>query len=139
MRSPTAEREAQERLDHARTRSLAPSVVAPSAADADGAVADKPLFGPYLADHECTHGRLPGDRSEPCGCWPQERKRAIAVISPEKVEALRLSIPPSPFVDRLVAETDEEIERLRQELARVRKFRRHLLTTPTPPTSRKGT
>lgn len=22
-----------------------------------------------LADNECEHGRLPGDRTEPCGCW----------------------------------------------------------------------
>lgn len=26
-----------------------------------------------LADHECDHGRLPGDRTTPCGCWAQER------------------------------------------------------------------
>ena len=25
-----------------------------------------------LADHECAHGRLPGDRTAKCGCWPQE-------------------------------------------------------------------
>jgi hypothetical protein len=25
-----------------------------------------------LADHECRCGRLPFDRSAPCGCWPQE-------------------------------------------------------------------
>jgi len=25
-----------------------------------------------LADHECAHGRLPGDRTPKCGCWPQE-------------------------------------------------------------------
>lgn len=25
-----------------------------------------------LADNECRHGRLPGDRTQPCGCWPQE-------------------------------------------------------------------
>ncbi|MGN6167719.1 MAG: hypothetical protein ACTHQQ_06060 [Solirubrobacteraceae bacterium] len=26
-----------------------------------------------LADHECSHGRLPGDRTPLCGCWPQEQ------------------------------------------------------------------
>jgi hypothetical protein len=26
----------------------------------------------YLADHECRHGRLPGDADPPCGCWPEE-------------------------------------------------------------------
>jgi hypothetical protein len=25
-----------------------------------------------LADHECHCGRLPFDRTPPCGCWPQE-------------------------------------------------------------------
>jgi hypothetical protein len=25
-----------------------------------------------LADNECHHGRLPFDRTPPCGCWPQE-------------------------------------------------------------------
>ena len=26
-----------------------------------------------LADHECRHGRLPGDRTPVCGCWEAER------------------------------------------------------------------
>ncbi len=26
-----------------------------------------------LADDECDHGRLAGDRTPPCGCWPTER------------------------------------------------------------------
>jgi len=26
----------------------------------------------WLADDECEHGRLPNDRSDPCGCFPQE-------------------------------------------------------------------
>ena len=25
-----------------------------------------------LVDLECRHGRMPGDSSPPCGCWPQE-------------------------------------------------------------------
>jgi hypothetical protein len=25
-----------------------------------------------LAEHECRHGRLPFDRTGPCGCWPEE-------------------------------------------------------------------
>jgi hypothetical protein len=24
------------------------------------------------AAHECRHGRLAGDRTPPCGCWPQQ-------------------------------------------------------------------
>ena len=31
-----------------------------------------------LADHECAHGRLPGDRTAKCGCWPQENAPIIA-------------------------------------------------------------
>ena len=30
-----------------------------------------------LADHECPHGRLPGDRTPNCGCWPQEPASVI--------------------------------------------------------------
>ena len=24
----------------------------------------------FAVEDECVHGRLPGDRSAPCGCWP---------------------------------------------------------------------
>src|SRR5205807_10384147 len=30
-----------------------------------------------LADHECAHGRLPGDRTPKCGCWAQEAAPVI--------------------------------------------------------------
>jgi hypothetical protein len=29
-----------------------------------------------LADHECRHGRLPGDPTEPCGCFSDEASNA---------------------------------------------------------------
>jgi len=32
-----------------------------------------------LADHECAHGRLPGDRTPKCGCWAQEAAPVIAL------------------------------------------------------------
>jgi len=32
-----------------------------------------------LADHECRHGRLPFDRTPPCGCWPQEGAALLAI------------------------------------------------------------
>ena len=32
-----------------------------------------------LADNECAHGRLPGDRTAKCGCWPQENAPIIAI------------------------------------------------------------
>ena len=30
-----------------------------------------------LADHECAHGRLPGDGTPKCGCWAQEAAPVI--------------------------------------------------------------
>lgn len=35
-----------------------------------------------LADHECQHGRLPGDRTPPCGCWPNEPDPAPVALFP---------------------------------------------------------
>ncbi|HET6870149.1 MAG TPA: hypothetical protein VFH80_29825 [Solirubrobacteraceae bacterium] len=32
-----------------------------------------------LADHECRHGRLPSDRTPPCGCWPEEGAVVVAL------------------------------------------------------------
>jgi hypothetical protein len=32
-----------------------------------------------LADHECDHGRLSGDLTRRCGCWPQESAPVIAL------------------------------------------------------------
>ena len=32
-----------------------------------------------LADHECAHGRLPGERTAKCGCWAQEAAPMIAL------------------------------------------------------------
>ena len=35
-----------------------------------------------LADHECRHGRLPFDRTPPCGCWPEEGAVVLALPRP---------------------------------------------------------
>jgi hypothetical protein len=35
-----------------------------------------------LADHECRHGRLPYDRTAPCGCWPEEGAVVVALSRP---------------------------------------------------------
>jgi hypothetical protein len=35
-----------------------------------------------LADHECRHGRLPGDRTAPCGCWRGEGEVVVALSRP---------------------------------------------------------
>jgi hypothetical protein len=45
----------------------------------------------YLADHECRHGRLPGE-GPPCGCWPEETDNVVAFPTasrprPETAEA----------------------------------------------------
>jgi hypothetical protein len=41
-----------------------------------------------LADHECRCGRLPFDRTPPCGCWPQEQA-AILALPPHRVATAR--------------------------------------------------
>lgn len=33
--------------------------------------------GMRLADLECRHDRLPGDPTEPCGCWDEDLERAL--------------------------------------------------------------
>lgn len=35
-----------------------------------------------LADHECEHGRLPGDNTKRCGCWAEEGA-VLRLITPE--------------------------------------------------------
>lgn len=35
-----------------------------------------------LADNECSHGRLRGDRTAPCGCWPGEARPVLAKLAP---------------------------------------------------------
>ena len=35
-----------------------------------------------LADHECRHGRLPGDRTLACGCWPVEGAMVRPLLRP---------------------------------------------------------
>jgi hypothetical protein len=40
-----------------------------------------------LADHECAHGRLPGDRTPTCGCWASETATVIALARPTPPEA----------------------------------------------------
>jgi hypothetical protein len=35
-----------------------------------------------LADHECPHGRLPFDRTRPCGCWTGEGAVVLALTRP---------------------------------------------------------
>lgn len=51
-----------------------------------------------LADNECSHGRLPGDRTRPCGCWPQE-----GPVGPPpaitKEDAMELATPIAPSAD----------------------------------------
>ena len=40
-----------------------------------------------FADHECAHGRLPGDRTPTCGCWPNETAAVIALATPTPPQA----------------------------------------------------
>jgi hypothetical protein len=32
-----------------------------------------------LADNECSHGRLPFDRTPACGCWPHESATVLTL------------------------------------------------------------
>ncbi|MTD47173.1 hypothetical protein GKE82_23510 [Conexibacter sp. W3-3-2] len=40
-----------------------------------------------LADNECRHGRLPYDRSAPCGCFPEEGATIHALPAPAQPAA----------------------------------------------------
>ena len=42
-----------------------------------------------LADNECRHGRLPFDRTRPCGCWPEEGAAVSALIRPVEDQVVR--------------------------------------------------
>ena len=43
------------------------------------------VFG-RLAEHECGHGRLPFDRTRPCGCCPEEDAVVRALIPPVEAQ-----------------------------------------------------
>lgn len=49
--------------------------------DAGGCPIEAGALG-RLADHECAHGRLPGDRTPRCGCWAHETASVIALPHP---------------------------------------------------------
>lgn len=42
-----------------------------------------------LADHECRHGRLPRDRTPPCGCSPEEGAVLLALSWPVEEPLIR--------------------------------------------------
>lgn len=49
-----------------------------------------------LADDECKHGRLPGDRTPACGCWPQEGAAIVPLpttAAPARAAALTNPVP----------------------------------------------
>ena len=56
-----------------------PPATAPRCAQAGGACPIEAGLLGRLADHECAHGRLPGDRTPKCGCWAQEAAPVIAL------------------------------------------------------------
>lgn len=41
-----------------------------------------------LVDLECSHGRLPGDGTEPCGCWVEKKRRKPLIT---KKEAMKIA------------------------------------------------
>lgn len=59
---------------------------------------------------ECGHGRLPGDPTRPCGCWPSElplqRRRArgqnrgrYPKLEPAQVDAIRANPDGAPVIE----------------------------------------
>ena len=42
-----------------------------------------------LADHECPHGRLPSDRTPPCGCWLEEGAVVVALARPAERQSVK--------------------------------------------------
>ena len=60
-----------------------------------------------LADHECRHGRLPVDRTPPCGCWPEEGavvRRADAPSRAAVRQAPRRVNDPQPDITNVTKE-----------------------------------
>jgi hypothetical protein len=47
--------------------------------DAGGCAIEAGLLG-RLADHECHHGRLPGDPTPECGCWPTAHQATVIAL-----------------------------------------------------------
>lgn len=66
----------------AALEALSDFVVVPSQAAIDVAIERRMLFDDLirtrLADDECPHGRLAGDKTPACGCWPTEPHRGAA-------------------------------------------------------------
>lgn len=58
-----------------------------------------------LVDNECPHGRLPGDATSACGCWPQEHEETVRrmmrsrapAITTQEAGKLTEEIPDAPF------------------------------------------
>lgn len=60
------------------------AALASSFADFDALAA-----GVRLADFECSHGRLPGDTSTPCGCYPSETREAALAMAETLLDRAR--------------------------------------------------
>lgn len=50
-----------------------------------------------FADDECAHGRLPGDRTRPCGCWPGEVPDLMSTLKAAKEAATMTNDPEAPW------------------------------------------
>lgn len=78
-------------MDEAANPTGGPSEIA----DARAAASGMPL-----ADFECSHGRLPHDRTPVCGCWPQERRpilgRPILPALELELAAIAAAAHPTP-------------------------------------------
>jgi len=54
---------------------------------ADGRAGRAPTQIMNLADYECRHGRLPGDATPSCGCFPNERPSDEPILPPPNQSA----------------------------------------------------
>lgn len=57
----------------------------------------------YLADHECTHGRLPEDPTPACGCWPSEKPATPDVLAALPKGKRRRKAPAVPATEKEAA------------------------------------
>jgi hypothetical protein len=73
IRQPWTETEREQDRQDERYERAADMLTDMFMAESDWAKPDKNGTLCRFADFECEHNRLPGDKTPPCGCWPQER------------------------------------------------------------------
>lgn len=90
-----------------------------------------------LADHECRCGRLAGDPTPPCGCWPEEQPQGTAAPTPAAAPAPLAQAPvvvaQSVHIDAdepVVDDTQQAITAIQELICRHFALRRAELVGP---------